>query len=260
MEPNQQVFDEDVSVFTDMALMPAERITLRRLAPRINEIEMLDLGVGTGRTSWTFAPLVKRYVGLDYSPRMAEAARKRLENEPNVEVLLGDARDLTSIEGDFDFILFSFNAIDAASPEGRLEILDQVHAKLKPRGLFQFSTHNLGTLPFDTRRPLSPRFGNMRAYRLYALGAGIRYAQRIRKINRSLDLTAARQRGWVVIPSMSHNFRIQDYYIDPQFQVEQLHEHGFDLVAMLDQNGRKVTLPHSSRDPWFDCLCTPTVT
>ena len=39
---------------------------------------MLDIGVGAGRTGYTFAPLVQRYVGLDYSPQMVAWARRLL--------------------------------------------------------------------------------------------------------------------------------------------------------------------------------------
>jgi len=257
MESNQKVFDDDVAVFTDMALMPAEREVLRRLVPRLGEIDMLDLGVGTGRTGWTFAPLVRRYVGVDYSPRMIAAAEERLGEDPGVKLTLGDARDLSAVDGEFDFILFSFNGIDAVSPEDRLRVLDGVRAKLRPGGLFLFSTHSLGTLPFDTHRPLSPRLAHIRAYRAYAWLKSIAYARQIRAINRGLDLAAARARGWDVVPSMAHGFRITDYYVDPEFQVRQLREHGFDVVAVYDTEGREVTLPHPSRDPWFDFLCAP---
>jgi SAM-dependent methyltransferase len=257
METNQQVFDEDVAVFTDMALMPAERAVLRRLAPRIAELEMLDLGVGTGRVGWTFAPLVRRYVGVDYSPRMIAAAEQRLGGEPGVELVVGDARDLAPIEGRFDFVIFSFNGIDAVSPEDRLAVLDQVRAKLRPGGLFQFSTHNLGTLPFDTRRELSPRFAGSRAYRLYAWLNGIRYARNVRRVNRGLDLDAARARGWDLVHSQAHDFQVRDYYVDPEFQVRQLREHGLEVVAVYDAAGAAITLPHPSRDPWFDYLCAP---
>jgi SAM-dependent methyltransferase len=257
VETNQKVFDEDVAVFTDMSLMPAERSVLRRLAPRLQDVEMLDLGVGTGRVGWTFAPLVRRYVGVDYSPRMISAAKERLGNEPNVELTVGDARDLTPIEGEFDFIIFSFNGIDAVSPEDRLKVLDQVRAKLKPDGLFQFSAHSLGTLPFDEKRKISPRFAGSRAYRLYARADGIRYARNIRRINAGLDLAGARARGWDLVVSTAHNFQIRDYYVDPEFQVAQLREHGLEVVAVFDTAGVEVTLPHSSRDPWFDYLCAP---
>jgi SAM-dependent methyltransferase len=257
METNQQVFDEDVAVFTDMSLMPAERSVLRRLAPRIADLDVLDLGVGTGRVGWTLAPLVHRYVGLDYSPRMIAAAEQRLGGEPGVELTVGDARDLTSIEGDFDFIIFSFNGIDAVSPEDRLKVLDQVRSKLRPGGLFQMSAHSLGTLPFDTHRELSPRFAGSRAYRLYAWLNGIRYARNVRRVNADLDLDAARARGWDLVVSQAHNFQIRDYYVDPEFQVRQLREHGLEVIAVYDTAGVEVTLPHPSRDPWFDYLCAP---
>jgi len=257
MEPNQTVFDESVAIYTDMALMPAERAVLARLADRLPAIDMLDLGIGTGRTGWTFAPLVRSYVGLDYSPRMIEAARRRLGNDPNVELLAGDARDLSPITGEFDFILFSFNGIDAVSPEDRLRVLDQVRAKLRPGGFFLFSTHSLGTLPFDEKRELSPRFAGSRAYRAYAALKGIQYARRIRRVNGEIDLDAARKRGWAVIPAMGHDFRIHDYYVDPVFQVDQLREHGLEVVSVYDGEGTEVTLPHQSRDPWFDYLCQP---
>jgi SAM-dependent methyltransferase len=188
---------------------------------------------------------------------MIEAAKRRLGGEPNVELLVGDARDLTPIEGAFDFILFSFNAIDALPPDGRLQVLDQVRSKLRPGGLFQFSTHSLGTLPFDSHLPLSPRFAQLRAYRVYAKLRELRYAYRIGKVNRQIDLEAARRRGWDVIPSMAHDFRIRDYYVDPEFQVEQLREHGFDVLTVIDNDGVEVTLPHHSRDAWFDYLCAP---
>jgi SAM-dependent methyltransferase len=255
MEANQQVFDEDAGSYTDMALMPAERTMLGRLARRLPDMDMLDLGVGTGRTGWTFAPLVRRYVGVDYSQRMIAAARKNLGDE--VELTVGDARDLTGIAGEFDFVLFSFNGIDAVSPEDRLQVLDAVRSKLRPEGLFLFSTHSLGTLPFDTARPLSARLGGSSLYRLYAKLQSPLYARRIKRINSGLDLAAARDRGWAVVPTMAHNFRLRDYYVDPEFQVRQLREHGFEVEAVLDTAGVEVTLPHRSRDPWFDYLCRP---
>jgi SAM-dependent methyltransferase len=257
MESNQMVFDRDVAVFTDMSLMPAERAALRRLAPRIAAVEMLDIGVGTGRVGWTFAPLVRRYVGVDYSPRMIEAAKARLGGEPGVELTIGDARDLSPIEGDFDFIIFSFNGIDAVSPEDRVAVLDQIRAKLRPDGLFQFSAHSLGCLPFDTYRPISPRFAGSRTYRLYAWAAGVRYARNVRRVNAELDLRAARARGWDLVHSQAHGFRVRDYYVDPEFQVRQLREHGLEVIAVYDSAGAEVDLPHVSRDPWFDYLCAP---
>jgi SAM-dependent methyltransferase len=188
---------------------------------------------------------------------MIELARERIGADDGVELMVGDARDLSPVEGQFDFVLFSFNGIDAVSAADRLKVLDQVRAKLRPGGWFLFSTHSLGTLPFDPARPLSPRLSGIPLYRLYAAAAAPVYAYRIRRINDSLDLAAAKERGWAMIPSMAHDFKIHDHYIDPEFQVGQLRDHGFEVEAVFDSAGAEVTLPHPSRDPWFDFLCRP---
>ncbi len=256
-EANRQIFDSVADSYVDLALMPAEREVMARLGGRLHEFDMLDVGVGAGRTAYTFAPLVRRYVGLDYSPRMIERARDLLGESERVELVSGDARDLSVVDGPFDFVLFSFNGIDAVGHEDRLKILSEVHRVLKPDGNFLFSSHSMGALPLTTKTHRSVRYRGSRAYELYARLVDIRYGWRVRKINRSLDLAAARERGWVVVPGMGHNFTVDDYYVDPEFQVEQLREAGFEVTAIYNVAGRTVELPYSGRDPWLDYLCRP---
>jgi ubiquinone/menaquinone biosynthesis C-methylase UbiE len=254
---NQRIFDSVADSYVDLALMPAERAALARFGPQLHEFEMLDLGVGAGRTGYTFAPLVHRYVGLDYSPRMLERARRLLGDDARVELILGDARDLSGVGGPFDLVLFSFNGIDAVGHEDRLRILAEVRRVLKPSGHFLFSSHSLGSLPLDAKKARSPRFRGSRAYELYAKLADIPYGRRIRRINRSLDLAAAHSRGWVVVPGRGHDFTLDDHYIDPTCQAEQLRDAGLELVCVYDVAGREVELPFSGRDPWLDYLCRP---
>lgn len=253
---NRAVFEREADTYTDFELMPAERRVLELLGDQLPDMEMLDLGVGTGRTAKSFAPLVRRYVGLDYSPRMLELARGNLDGSGNVELVLGDARDLSSIEGEFDFVLFSFNGIDAVGHEDRLRVLAEVHRVLRPGGRFLFSTHSTGSLPLDERKPRSPRFTGKPGYELFARLRDIPYRRRVRAINRELDLEEARRRGWTIVPR-GHNFQVDDYYVDPEFQVGQLREAGFEVEAIYDVSGRPVELPHSGRDPWLDYLCRP---
>jgi SAM-dependent methyltransferase len=252
---NRAVFDREADTYTDLSLKPAERRVLELLREELADAAMLDLGVGTGRTGHSFAPLVRRYVGLDYSPRMLELARERLAGEPGVELVLGDARDLSTVEGEFDFVLFSFNGIDAVGHEDRLRILAEVRRVLRPGGRFLFSSHSMGALPLDERRPRSPRYAGSRAYAVYARLADIRFGRRIRAINRALDLDAARERGWVIVPGRGHDFQIDDYYVDPEHQVRQLREAGLEVEAIFDVSGQPVELPHEGRDPWLDYLC-----
>ena len=236
--------------------MPAERRVLAMLAPRLADLEMLDLGVGAGRTGWTYAPLVRRYVGVDYSPRMIERARLLLGEGDTVELIEADARDLRAVPGQFDFVLFSFNGIDAVGPEDRLLVLAEVRRLLRAGGHFQFSTHSIGALPLDLHAERPPRGGRSRLYDLYTAFADLAYARRIRRINARLDLAAARERGWVIVPERGH-FKIDDYYVDPSYQVRQLQDAGFEVEAIFDRAGREVTLPFDGDDAWLDYLCTP---
>jgi SAM-dependent methyltransferase len=256
-EGNREVFDRVADSYVDLALMPAERTVLSRLGEQLGDFEMLDIGVGAGRTGYTFAPLVRRYVGLDYSPRMLARAEKLLGGRADVELVLGDARDLSSVRGPFDLVLFSFNGIDAVGNEDRLRILAEVRRVLKPGGWFLFSTHSLGTLPLPTKKARSPRFRGNPAYELFARLRDVRYGRRIRKVNARIDLDAARRRGWVVVEEFGHNFQLDDYYVDPGYQVEQLRELGFEVASVYDTEGHEVDLPFQGRDPWLDYLCQP---
>lgn len=256
-EVNQAVFDREADTYVDLSLKPAEQRVLTLLGERLAGMEMLDLGVGAGRTGYTFAPLVRRYVGLDYSPRMLERARKLIGDHESVELVLGDARDLSALEGEFDFVLFSYNGIDAVGHEDRLKVLAEVRRKLRPDGYFLFSAHSMGALPLETKKARSPRFSRFPPYEAYARLTDIRYGKQIRKINRSLDLDAARKRGWVIVPERGHNFQIDDYYVDPVYQAAQLGKAGLEVSVVYDVAGNEVELPYAGRDPWLDYLCRP---
>lgn len=237
--------------------MAPERTVMSLLRERLHEFEMLDLGVGSGRTAYTFAALVRRYVGLDYSPRMIERARGLLGTDERVELITGDARDLSPVRGSFDFVLFSFNGIDAVGHEDRLRILTEVRRVLKPDGRFLFSTHSLRALPIDTEKPRSRYWRGSRLYSVYQRVARIRYRRRAERINRELDLESARARGWAVVRDMAHDFQLRLYYVDPERQLEQLREVGLEAVAVYDLEGREVRPGEAGRDSSLHYLCRP---
>jgi SAM-dependent methyltransferase len=69
------------------------------------ELHVLDLGCGTGQLLSAIKP--KRGVGIDFSPRMIEVARRL---RPSLEFIVGDIEDpsvLSEIEGPFDVIFLS---------------------------------------------------------------------------------------------------------------------------------------------------------
>lgn len=122
-------------------LMPAEAACLLRYQPRIAGRDVLDIGVGAGRTTHYLAPLARRYEAVDFSPVMVGFMKSRM---PGVSVNQADFRNLEMFaDRSFDFLLASDNVIDALSHEGRLQALDEAARVLRPGGLFAFSSHNL---------------------------------------------------------------------------------------------------------------------
>ncbi|MPZ34530.1 MAG: methyltransferase domain-containing protein [Rhodospirillales bacterium] len=72
-------------------LQPPEQTLLDELGPDLGRMEMLDLGVGAGRTAWHFAPQAKSYLGLDYARTMVERCQHDL---PAYRFIVGNASDL----------------------------------------------------------------------------------------------------------------------------------------------------------------------
>ncbi len=104
-------------------------------------MDILDLGVGGGRTTAYLSSIAKRYVGVDYAPKMVEACRAKY---PALEFHTTDAADLAIFgEGSFDAVVFAFNGIDCLVPDpNRRRCLEECHRVLRKGGLLVFSTHN----------------------------------------------------------------------------------------------------------------------
>ncbi|MDH6242409.1 class I SAM-dependent methyltransferase [Mycobacterium sp. OTB74] len=165
---SERVVDEYVEIFDkDRGFLNAgERAAFLRAASRTRGLPILDVGVGTGRTTALLLMASDNYVAIDYAqPMVTEFAR----NYPEVPCLCLDARDLSHFRGEkFGLIVFSNNAIDAVSHEDRELILSEFASVLAPGGLIVFSTMNkLGPWyeehPFQLRRPTLPFKFSLRA-------------------------------------------------------------------------------------------------
>ena len=121
---------------------------------KLKDMDVLDLGVGAGRTSFTFAALVRTYIGIDYAPAMVEICRSRFGENDRQKFLCLDAADLSTFDDQkFDLVLFSFNGIDTVELKQRRKILQEVHRLLKPDGYFFFSGHSLDAFPWPIEWP-----------------------------------------------------------------------------------------------------------
>ncbi len=173
-EWNRRVFDDAAVVATytsTIGLSPAERQLVDDHVPP--GASVLDLGVGAGRTTPALTERAGRYVGIDVSPTMIEAARRSF---PGVDLRVGDAAELGELaDGTFDVVLFSYNGIDYLHPDAaRHRCLTEVARVLRPGGRFVYSSH-------DPRAVLSrpkPRLGSRR-YAVAALQTARRMGERL---------------------------------------------------------------------------------
>jgi SAM-dependent methyltransferase len=127
--------------------MPPEKYVFARYVPAGRDI--LDIGVGGGRTTFFLAPTARRYLGVDYSEAMVAACRAKY---PDYEFAHADATDLSFIpEASFDVALFSFNGIDCIPTDaGRVACLSEMRRVIRPDGFVIVSSHNarvLGVYP-----------------------------------------------------------------------------------------------------------------
>lgn len=127
--------------YISRSLMPAETACLSKYEQHFSGGDILDIGVGAGRTSRYLAPLARRYEAIDYSPVMVQYVKRTL---PQISVHQADFRDLRMFEdGSFDFVFATANVIDALSHQDRLRALGETSRVLRPGGILAFSTHNI---------------------------------------------------------------------------------------------------------------------
>ena len=247
-------------------LDPAERTVLEILKPKMQEWEMLDMGVGGGRTTKYFAPLVKNYTGADYATAMIDVCLEKYGND--YFFFTCDARDMKEIpDNSYDFVLFSYNGIDSFRHKERKASLKEIHRILKPGGYFCFSSHNLdwegltnlfsikyrmGALDIDQGMGLLDQLKQrMRSawkiFRLSLLNGSVYMSDYILKLRKI-------KRGHIYDDSLNGKAKV--YYISKDEQLRQLKEAGFKDSSTISRGGlitRNSTL--LNKGGWIYYLC-----
>lgn len=253
-EPNAQVYARVTSDYRQVHLEPAERVLLERVGTQWGSVAMLDLGVGAGRTAYTFAAICRLYIGLDYATAMIDACRSRLGETTRARYVVGDARALPEFaDGAFDVALFSFNGIDTIGHDDRQRALREIRRVLAPGGLFLFSSHTLRRFPFVLDRPAWSWRHPVRSLRWH-LGAVYRWI-RLTNLNRGEDPVVAKVRGWAVLTDEAHNYSLRQYYVSPGEVARQVAAAGFTLEATLDAYGQELDDSAECADLWLHYLC-----
>jgi SAM-dependent methyltransferase len=101
--------------------------------------DVLDVGCGDGAVAKLLAPSSRRYVGVDRSDRMIEAARARLASHSNVELVVADMHALPFEPDCFDRVVL-FNVLSYAATPPR--VLKEAARVLRPGGSVVIQTLN----------------------------------------------------------------------------------------------------------------------
>jgi SAM-dependent methyltransferase len=209
------------------ALFAAEAMILLRYRDAFAGKRVLDLAVGSGRTTRYLAPFAADYLGIDVSPAMLALARARYANVRFADM---DLREIGKLQPEsFDFIFGPWNILSAFSHDERIQLIRRVHDLLSPGGLFAFSAHNrdwkyAGGHPLS--KPLRPR--NV-IDALHPM-SWVNYLSR-----RSLRSENA---DCAVFNDEAHRWQGVFYYISRDAQVRQLEACGFEFLEALAEDGR----------------------
>ena len=225
-------------------LTRAEAMTLLKYQSAFAGRDVLDIGVGTGRTTAYIAPLARRYQGIDYSPVMIEYFRSAL---PQFAAELVDMRDLSGFEPDSFDLVFALNCVfDAVSHEDRLRTLSEVWRVLRPSGLLIFSSHNRSyDRAFEGPRPRLSRNPGTALRNLFVFGRQmVHHAQTVR-LRRD-------EPEYALLTDEGHDFACLHYYVEASVQQRQLMAQHFHVVDVLDHVGYSVGLTDECRhSPWL---------
>lgn len=232
-------------------LLKPEKTILDLLRDRLPLMRMLDLGIGGGRTSVHFEPLVYEYVGSDYAENMVEACIKRFPNagaRTRFEVI--DATDMKSVPNAYyDFILFSYNGIDCIAPEDRDKAFREIQRVGKPGSLFAFSSHNLLYIPKMYRLKWYSRWKDF-LYQFYRIAMLLRY-------NGLPGKFAGKKQA--IFRDGAEHFSLSFLYSTPEHQVWQLQRLGFkNIRAFSLKTGAEIDssrLNAMHHDAWVYYLC-----
>lgn len=126
---------EYYSSFDDYGLLSFEKKIINQY---FTDKTILDIGCGTGRTTYPLFRMGYDVIGIDYSEGMIDKAK---EKYPMIEFQVGDCAKLSFDSNSFGNALFSFNGIMLESNyDTRVQMFEEIYRILKPNGIFFFTT------------------------------------------------------------------------------------------------------------------------
>ncbi len=233
-----------VSSYIKTTLQNPEVMILVKHRESIIGKHVLDIGCGSGRTTAILKNLSSGYIGLDYSLEMIESCRQRFEN---VHFIHGDVRKMDEFkDGEFDFVMFSFNGLDSINHDDRLKGLREIRRALKQDGLFVFSSHNR-----NHRYAISHPKIEFSTTPCKQAGNFTKFFKSIRNRLRNKNHQEFNEQ-YAIINDVAHNYAMITYYIDKANQIKQLEDMGFETIEMYDTLGNMLNLDSDdSNSAWI---------
>jgi len=145
----KEYYNRDVNIkrygeaINNVGLWNSEKIIFKKYINKKDKI--LDLGCGAGRTTINlYKNGYKDIVGLDISDNLINYAKNySIENNLNINFVVGDATKLNYQDNSFDVVIFSFNGMQCIpGKKNRDNVLKEVYRVLKPGGYYIFTAHN----------------------------------------------------------------------------------------------------------------------
>lgn len=214
-------------------LSPPETMILIRHREAFENRRVLDLGVGSGRTTRYLLPFCADYLGIDLSPEMLAHARRAF---PGARFDQGDLRALGHLpDASFEFVMIAYNTIDVLDHDDRLALLREIRRIMAPDGLLVFSSHNRAWRS-SGRPPKLPPLPGLSGLPRWIYGAG-RTVRSLINHCRLAPMQRVEPDYAIVTGSVNRSGLV--YCIDRDAQTRQLRASGFDTIGVYDIDGRK---------------------
>jgi ubiquinone/menaquinone biosynthesis C-methylase UbiE len=243
-------------------LLKPEEIIFHKLKSYLPTMSMLDIGIGGGRTTHSFAELANEYVGIDFDDNMIQACKIRFKDRySHVRFVKCNAIDMGIFnDKHFDFILFSFNGLDYLSHDDRLKALLEIKRVGKGGGFFLFSTHNLNSIDrlFTIWRSNDPKKLFKYIWKYLILIARNKNLKELKNKEYVMiyDGVYSDKLNWLFMSILNHLGYF--YYSKPEVHLRQLNECGFKPINIYKVNGEEIINDHqltSTTDYWLHYFC-----